>query len=129
MICSCDSFLWQSILPKIYFRRNDFLQLLLDAASSGTEESAVLSDDRVLVAQALLFMIAGYETSSSALSSTAYELARHPEIQEKVRQETAELGHDSPYLEMVILGKSHKLFYVGKSFFFLQFTSLLLQST
>ncbi|XP_026479926.1 cytochrome P450 6k1-like [Ctenocephalides felis] len=84
-------------------RRNDFLQLLLDAASSGTEESAVLSDDRVLVAQALLFMIAGYETSSSALSSTAYELARHPEIQEKVRQETAELGHDSPYLEMVIL--------------------------
>lgn len=64
-----------------------------------------MSDERVLVAQALLFMIAGYETSSSALSSTAYELARYPEIQEKVRQETAELGHDSPYLEMVILGK------------------------
>ncbi|GAB0089364.1 Cytochrome P450 [Sergentomyia squamirostris] len=40
-----------------------------------------------LVAQAAIFLIAGYETASSATSFALYELCRHPEIQEKLRKE------------------------------------------
>uniref|UniRef100_A0A1B0CD18 Cytochrome n=1 Tax=Lutzomyia longipalpis TaxID=7200 RepID=A0A1B0CD18_LUTLO len=41
----------------------------------------------VLVAQAAIFVSAGYETTSSATSFALYELAKHPQIQEKVREE------------------------------------------
>jgi len=39
------------------------------------------------VAQALIFLAAGYETSASTLSFALYELALHPEIQQSVRAE------------------------------------------
>ncbi|KFD60367.1 hypothetical protein M514_06421 [Trichuris suis] len=40
-----------------------------------------------VIAQCTLYMLAGYETTSNALSYTIYELARHPEVQEKLRSE------------------------------------------
>ncbi|KHJ42754.1 unspecific monooxygenase [Trichuris suis] len=40
-----------------------------------------------LISQCTLYMLAGYETTSNALSYSVYELARHPEIQEKLRSE------------------------------------------
>lgn len=40
-----------------------------------------------LVAQAVVFYTGGFETSSSALSFTLYEIAIQPEIQTKLRQE------------------------------------------
>ena len=39
------------------------------------------------MAQALSFLIAGYETSGSTLSFALYELALHPEIQQSLRAE------------------------------------------
>jgi len=39
------------------------------------------------VAQALIFLAAGYETAASTLSFALYELALHPEIQQSVRAE------------------------------------------
>ena len=41
----------------------------------------------MFVAQALIFLLAGYETSSSTLSFALYELALHPEIQQNLRAE------------------------------------------
>jgi len=39
------------------------------------------------VAQALLFLIAGYETSANTMTFALYELALHPEIQQSLRAE------------------------------------------
>ncbi len=40
-----------------------------------------------LVAQCVIFFLAGYDTTASTLSFTSYVLALHPEIQEKVIEE------------------------------------------
>ena len=39
------------------------------------------------MAQALVFLLGGYETSGSTLSFVLYELALHPEIQHRLRTE------------------------------------------
>lgn len=69
-----------------------------------------------MAANAFVFFIAGFETTSSTMSFLLLELAANPDIQEKVRQEITstlerhegDLNYDSikdlPYLEMVISG-------------------------
>ncbi|XP_055681822.1 uncharacterized protein LOC129789199 [Lutzomyia longipalpis] len=63
-------------------KRND----LIDILSTLKEQGADFSTDTI-VAQAAVFLIAGSETTSSAISFTLYELSRHLEIQEKLRKE------------------------------------------
>ena len=38
-------------------------------------------------AQSFVMLVAGYETTSSALGFLAHEIARHPEVQEQLQQE------------------------------------------
>ncbi|XP_025054707.1 thromboxane-A synthase [Alligator sinensis] len=126
----------------VHERRRDFLQLMLDARSSAssvalehfdlvnkadtsvqdpdpcgdkalpTKLQVTLTEDEI-VGQAFLFLIAGYETTTSALSFATYLLATNPECQEKLLQEVDEFSekHDVPdyqnvqelaYLDMVI---------------------------
>ncbi|GFT54954.1 cytochrome P450 3A4 [Nephila pilipes] len=100
--------------------RNDFLQLLMDTAKEVSEDpksefhqkesdetSAVYGDVDInhqvfksvtkknlsldeLVAQCVIFFLAGYDTTASTLSFVSYLLALHPEIQEKVHEELVE---------------------------------------
>ena len=45
-----------------------------------------------MVDQVAIFFLAGHETSASALGWALYLLASHPEVQERVAAETAEMG-------------------------------------
>lgn len=72
----------------------------------------MITEDEI-VGQALIFLLAGYETSSNTLAFTCYLLALHPECQQKVQEEVDEFftRHESPdysnvqelkYLDMVV---------------------------
>lgn len=47
----------------------------------------VALSDQELVAQSIIFIFAGYETTSSSLSFLAYILATHPDVQQKLQEE------------------------------------------
>ncbi|RUS72065.1 hypothetical protein EGW08_020180 [Elysia chlorotica] len=72
---------------------NDFLDLVINAEEKeegDTDEKAKvmrsLSHDEIL-GQALLFILAGYDTVSSVLAFTLFLLALHPEHQRRVQEE------------------------------------------
>uniref|UniRef100_A0A8C5B031 Cytochrome P450 3A n=1 Tax=Gadus morhua TaxID=8049 RepID=A0A8C5B031_GADMO len=71
--------------------RVDFLQYMMDSQkkgeeSNGNEPMKGLTDHEVL-SQAMIFIFAGYETSSSSLVFLAYNLALNPEVMTKLQQE------------------------------------------
>ena len=43
--------------------------------------------DLELIAQSIIFIFAGYETTSSSLSFLMYLLATHPDVQQKLQKE------------------------------------------
>ncbi|XP_003796670.1 phylloquinone omega-hydroxylase CYP4F11-like isoform X1 [Otolemur garnettii] len=65
----------------------DFIDVLL---LSKDEDGKTLSDEDIR-SQADTFMFGGHDTTASALSWVLYNLARHPEYQERCRQEVQEL--------------------------------------
>ncbi|XP_049938317.1 probable cytochrome P450 6a20 [Schistocerca serialis cubense] len=101
--------------------RNDYLQMLVELKTKGYLDGAgqVLADktfftDLDIAAQIMTFMTDGVHTSSTAMSFVLYELALHPDVQQRLRQELQEalskrggqLGYDviqeATYLDMVI---------------------------
>ncbi|XP_061401504.1 cytochrome P450 6a9-like isoform X1 [Musca vetustissima] len=76
-------------------RRNDFMDMLIDLKnkklmkSDHGDELTNLSLEEI-AAQAFVFFIAGFETSSTTLGFTLYELAQNQEVQDKARREVME---------------------------------------
>ncbi|KAF3860527.1 hypothetical protein F7725_000782 [Dissostichus mawsoni] len=101
---------------KEHKNRVDFMQLMVDSQSSKNKDDASSNKgltDHEILSQAMIFIIAGYETSSSTLGFVAYTLATHPEIQKILQEEidetlpekdrpTYEAAMQMEYLEMVI---------------------------
>lgn len=73
--------------------------------------------DNDLVAQVILFFIAGFDTVSTAMSFALHELAANPEVQERLHREIKECHlknngkidfnaiQELKYLDMVVSGK------------------------
>ncbi|XP_046449638.1 cytochrome P450 3A14-like [Daphnia pulex] len=100
---------------------NDFIELADEAISEFTKEvdgktvpmwtrEAI---DEIVMGQSTLFMLAGFDTTATTLTSTCFQLARNPDVQEKLFQSIVakmkdydevshEMVQDVPYLEMVI---------------------------
>jgi len=86
----------------------DALSLLIQAKD---EDGNSLSE-KELVAQAILLLFAGHETTTSMLTWLCVELARHPEVQQRAREEQLQLASKGnlnleqlgqmPYLEQVL---------------------------
>uniref|UniRef100_A0A8C5E6N3 unspecific monooxygenase n=1 Tax=Gouania willdenowi TaxID=441366 RepID=A0A8C5E6N3_GOUWI len=73
----------------IYYQtRVDFLQLMIDSQKNTdpSNKEKGLSDHEIL-SQAMIFLFAGYETTSSSLTFLAYNLATNPEVMTKMQEE------------------------------------------
>lgn len=122
-------------------QRNDFMQLLIelknkgkiedadskyqnnkeeeilpkDEKASGAEQKFTLTD---AAAQAFVFFIAGFETSSTTMTFAFYELALNPDVQKTLQDEIDKIlaKHDNKityeavaqmeYLDWVVQGKA-----------------------
>ncbi|XP_063929995.1 cytochrome P450 6a8-like [Zophobas morio] len=69
-----------------HYSRKDFMQLLIEMKRKGTQNGTGLTLDEI-TAQSFVFFLAGFETSSSATSWAMFELAKNPDIQDKLRDE------------------------------------------
>lgn len=110
--------------------RVDFLQLMLEAEcanidqqSNGMNQPFKGLTDIEILAQAFIFIFAGYEPSSNSLGYMAYLMATHPDVQQKVQDEIdsvfpnkAPLTYDAvmqlEYLDMV-LNETQRLYPLG----------------
>lgn len=68
---------------------NDGSDTMNDSKIGSASEERQWTDNEI-VAQCFLFFLAGFDTTSTSLSFTAYELGRHPEIQDKLYAEIIE---------------------------------------
>lgn len=66
--------------------RNDVFNLLMKIGTEGREGEEKLTPDEI-AAQCFIFFIAGHETSANTTSFALYNLVKHPEIQERLREE------------------------------------------
>ncbi|XP_070086708.1 cytochrome p450 3A93 isoform X1 [Equus caballus] len=103
--------------------RVDFLQLMINSQNSKELDTHKGLSDLELVAQSIVFIFAGYETTSTSLSFLLYLLATHPDVQQKLQEEIdAIFPNKAPptydalvqmdYLDMV-LNESLRLFPVA----------------
>ncbi|KAJ8932329.1 hypothetical protein NQ314_014748 [Rhamnusium bicolor] len=70
--------------------RPDFLQLLMELKNNSKDEKNPFTIEN-LAASVFLFFFAGFDTSTTTMHFTLYELCRNPDIQEKVRNEINEI--------------------------------------
>lgn len=75
-------------------KRKDFMQLLIDLMKSDDDDDADNEEKfsfNEIAAQAFVFYLAGFETSSTTLAFTLHSLAHHQDIQQKARDEVNEV--------------------------------------
>ena len=95
--------------------RKDLLELMMTANDETTVEGVSRLTDDEVVAQSLVFLLAGHETTSNTLSFALYHLAVNPDVQDKLRSEIKEavetnarkkslyeIAHNIEYLDCVI---------------------------
>jgi cytochrome P450 len=82
---------FRDLLPKK--RSADGSDMLSRLCRAETEEGERFRDQEI-VDHMIFLMMAAHDTTTSTLSSMTYELARHPEWQERLRDESRALGRD-----------------------------------
>ncbi|XP_071875503.1 uncharacterized protein [Bombus fervidus] len=98
-------------------KRNDLIDVLIEIRKTYKNDERLKDykfDGDDLLAQAAILFAAGFETSSTTMSFTLYELALNPDVQKKLRAEIQDALEETggkitydmittlPYLDMVI---------------------------
>ena len=73
---------------------------MIDASDSETQKGLERGE---IIADSVGFMLAGYETTSTALTFTTYLLAANPEIQERLANEIHEYFEENTVSVMLSL--------------------------
>lgn len=66
--------------------KKDLVELMMEAQENIVDGVSKLNDDEIM-AQSITFLVAGFETTGSTLTSTAYLLATNPAVQDKLIEE------------------------------------------
>lgn len=69
-----------------HIKRNDFLDMLIEFKNNKETSDDFYLEMEDVIAQAFVFFIGGFETSSSTMAFALYELSQNTEIQEKARR-------------------------------------------
>ncbi|XP_005750270.1 cytochrome P450 3A40-like [Pundamilia nyererei] len=67
--------------------RVDFLQLMIDSQQNNNSKQDKGLTDHEILSQAMIFLFAGYETTSSSLTFLSYNLATNPQVMKKLQEE------------------------------------------
>lgn len=105
-------------------RRPDTLQYLMDAEyvegstleedtrrQNGSLKARALTNEEITTTSTVVF-VGGFETTATALSYVTFVLAKHQDVQEKVREEVMEALSNSGHLDYETVNK--KLKYLGQ---------------
>ncbi|XP_072037371.1 ultra-long-chain fatty acid omega-hydroxylase-like [Amphiura filiformis] len=85
--------------------KKDRLMPFLDILLKAKDEDGVGLSDQEIRDEVDTFMFEGHDTTASGLSWVVYNLANHPELQERCRKEVDEVMHDRDELEWNDLSK------------------------
>ncbi|NP_001035324.1 cytochrome P450 6AS5 [Apis mellifera] len=67
--------------------RPDFINMLMELQKNPQKLENIKLTDSLIAAQAFVFFLAGFETSSTTMSNALYELALNQDVQKKLREE------------------------------------------
>ncbi|ODM87121.1 Cytochrome P450 3A4, partial [Orchesella cincta] len=87
----------------------DFLDLLCDLwkrVEAGEFKELGFTETTVL-AQCVLFFLGGYETTASMLSSFLWNIANHPEVQDKMNKELEQALSNNPNIDHELISESN----------------------
>lgn len=70
--------------------RPDFVNMLMELKNHPDKLENIELTDNLLTAQAFVFFVAGFETSSTTICHALYEMAMNPQMQDKLREEIKE---------------------------------------
>lgn len=103
--------------------RKDFMDLILEMRQKGVVYSTKKDDepqlsldltDEIISAQAFVFYVGGYESSATTMSFLFYELAKNPDVQERLHTEVVEVL--KRYDGKVSYEALHKMAYLNNVF-------------
>ena len=80
-------------------QRKDILQLMIDASDSETQKGLETGE---IIADSVGFMLAGYETTSTALTFATFLLAANTEAQERLANEIHEYFEENPVSDILV---------------------------
>ncbi|KAI9057447.1 cytochrome P450, partial [Trametes sanguinea] len=83
-------------------KQGDFLTLVVEAnMGTSVPPSQRLSDKTIIDGASAHFLTAGHETTAITSAWLLYEIARYPEVQEKLREEIFSIATDMPTVEQL----------------------------